>query len=97
MVKVDLMTTDKITAWRIRDAMACHPLLGGRTAQISIDANHQHVTISGWTTDERLSEIAGRLAQGAAGRRLVSVNLSVGVDTRQVCPPIERAGTPQLC
>jgi hypothetical protein len=97
MVRVDLMTTDKITAWRIRDAMACHPLLGGCTAQISIDANYEHVTLSGWTSDERLSEIALRLAQNAAGRRLISVNLNVGVQCRQSSTTIEQAVAPQLC
>jgi hypothetical protein len=52
VVRVDLMTTDKITAWRIRDAMANHPLLGGCTAQISIDASHDYVMLSGWASDE---------------------------------------------
>ena len=97
MVRVDLMTTDKITAWRIRDAMACHPLLGGCTAQISIKANHEHVTLSGWASDERLSKIAHRLAQNAAGRRLISVNLKVGVQCSQSNRTIEQAIAPSLC
>lgn len=96
MVKVDIMTTDKITAWRIRDAMACHPLLGGCTAQISIAANREHVTLSGWATDEGLSEIAARLAQNAAGRRLVSVNLQVGVLAKRSIRGAEHATTPAL-
>ena len=96
MVRVDLMTTDKITAWRIRDAMASHPLLGGRTAQISIAANHERVTLSGWTSDERLSEIARRLAQSVAGRRLVSMNLSIGVHSRQICPAVDRDVASQI-
>ena len=97
MVRVDLTTTDKITAWRIRDAMACHPLLGGCTAQISIDANHKYVTLSGWTSDERLSEIALQLAQSAAGRRLISANLNIGVQCRQSSTTIEQGVAPQLC
>jgi len=96
MVRVDLTTTDKITAWRIRDAMACHPLLGGSTAQISIEANHEQVTLSGWARDERLSEIALRLAQNEAGRRLISVNLKVGVQCRQSDRTIEQAIAPPL-
>jgi osmotically-inducible protein OsmY len=89
MVRVDFMTTDKITAWQIRDRLACHPLLGGAAAQISISASHEHVILSGWTGDERLLAIAARMAQGAAGRRLVSVKLNVGDQCRQ---PASSAG-----
>ena len=97
MVRVDLMATDKITAWRIRDAMANHPLLGGCTAQISIDAGREYVTLSGWASDQGLSEIAGRLAQNAAGRRLVSIDLRVGVQCSQSNKTAEQDITPQLC
>ncbi len=96
MVRVDLMATDKITAWRIRDAMANHPLLGGCTAQISIDAGHEHVTLSGWTSDQGLSEIAGRLAQNAAGRRLVSINIRVGVQCSRSNEMTDQSSVPQL-
>ena len=96
MVRVDFTTTDKITAWRIRDRLACHPLLGGAAAQISISASHEHVTLSGWTSDEGLSEIAARMAQGAAGRRLVSVNLVVGVRCKRAASSVEPHGALRL-
>jgi hypothetical protein len=97
VVRVDLMTTDKITAWRVRDAMANHPLLGGCTAQISIDASHDYVMLSGWISDEDLSQIALRLAQTAAGRRLVSVNLRVGVQCGRSNAKFEQDLATQMC
>ncbi len=69
MVRVNGMTTDKATAWRIRDELAAHPLLGGATAQISVSAGADGVVLTGWTSDEALLEIAARLAARAAGRR----------------------------
>lgn len=71
MVRVSKSTTDITTAWRIRDTMAAHPLLGGATAQIEVLARHDCVIIEGWTLDEGLIETAGRLARRVAGKRTV--------------------------
>src|SRR5690606_6179772 len=62
MVRVSHGTADRITAWRVRDALACHPLLGGATAQISIHADFESVTLEGWTLDDRVQQLAIRLA-----------------------------------
>ena len=75
MVRVHPTTTDKITAWRVRDALACHPLLGGATAQISVSAGIENVILTGWTLDERLMQEAQHLARRAAGRRVVQMQL----------------------
>lgn len=71
MVRVSTVASDPVTAWRIRDAMAAHPLLGGATAQIEVSAGHECVILSGWTFDEELITIAGKLAKQVAGRRSV--------------------------
>lgn len=75
MVRVSHGTADRITAWRVRDALACHPLLGGATAQISIQADFESVTLEGWTLDDRVQQLAIRLAMRAAGRRAVQTHL----------------------
>lgn len=75
MVRVHPTTTDKITAWRVRDALACHPLLGGATAQISVTAGRESVVLDGWTLDDRLVQEAQRLARRVAGRRVVQIQL----------------------
>lgn len=75
MVRVNGMTTDKATAWRIRDALAAHPLLGGVTAQISVAAGPDGVVLTGWTSDEALLEMAARLAARAAGRRPIRLQI----------------------
>lgn len=78
MVRVHAMTTDKITAWRIRDALACHPLLGGGTAQIDVEVDHEQVILTGWATDERVLRLVEQLVRGAAGRHAISVQLYHG-------------------
>lgn len=75
MVRVDHTTVDKATAWRIRDALASHPLLGGCTAQINIAAGSDGVLLTGWTSDDELKQIASRLALRAAGKRPVHLAL----------------------
>jgi hypothetical protein len=82
MVRVALGASDPITAWRVRDALAAHPLLGGATAQISIVACHDTVILEGWALDERLQQLALRLARQAAGRRSVQIRLRI-----QHCAP----------
>lgn len=78
MVRVSQQGNDRATAWRVRDLLAGHPLLGGATAQIVIVAEADQVLIEGWTVDERVRTLAVRLAQRAAGRRAVTVRLICG-------------------
>ena len=75
MVRVHAMTTDKITAWRVRDALACHPLLGGGTAQIDVEVDHDQVTLTGWAADERLLQLVEQLVRRTAGRHAISVQI----------------------
>jgi hypothetical protein len=77
MVRVSRIASDQATAWRIRDALAIHPLLGGATAQINIIANYEAVILEGWTIDEELIGLAIRLALPAAGHRTVQPQLRV--------------------
>ena len=53
MVRVELNAAAPDIAWRVRDALASHPLLGGATAQITIVANHRGVILEGWAVDEQ--------------------------------------------
>lgn len=87
MICVSPSTSDKATAWRVRDAMARHPLLGGAIAQIQIDACREVVTLEGWVLDEGLQQLARRIAVRAAGSRPVTARLHVrrqSVGTYQV-------------
>lgn len=77
MVRVHRSTTDLATAWRIRDALACHPLLGGGGAHIDVIASFENVVLDGWTDDEKLTGLAVKLAGRAAGRRAVRTQLAV--------------------
>jgi hypothetical protein len=63
------------TAWRVRDALASHPLLGGATAQITVIAGPHCVVLEGWTVDEQVKQLAIRLARRAAGRCAVQMRL----------------------
>lgn len=65
------VASDPVTAWRIRDALAAYPLLGGATAQIDVIAGHECIVLEGWTWDEELTGIAGKLAARVAGNRPV--------------------------
>ena len=67
MVRVELNAAAPDIAWRVRDALASHPLLGGATAQITIVANHRGVILEGWAVDEQVRQLAIRLARRAAG------------------------------
>jgi hypothetical protein len=71
MVKVHVTTTDLCAAWRVRDALAAHPLLGGATAQISVIAHGQGIVLDGWAIDDEVIALAVRLASRAAGQRTV--------------------------
>jgi hypothetical protein len=75
MVKVHTNTTDKVAAWRVRDALAAHPLLGGATAQISVVAHLQGIVLDGWVIDDQVMQVAIRLANHAAGQRAVQAKL----------------------
>ena len=86
MVRVSLGASDPITAWRVRDALAVHPLLGGATAQINIVASHELVILEGWAMDEALQTVALRLALRAAGRRSVQTRLRIGTPPRRHTP-----------
>ena len=75
MVKVHHYTTDRVVAWRVRDALAAHPLLGGATAQIQIIASYEGVILDGWVLDEQIVQLAVRLARRAAGKRCIQAHL----------------------
>ena len=75
MVRVDATATDQCTAWRVRDALAAHPLLAGASAQIYIRAGHDGVVLEGWARDERIVQVALRLAYRSVGRRSLQSRL----------------------
>lgn len=75
MVRVHVTTTDLVTAWRVRDALAAHPLLGGATAQIHVIATTQGIVLDGWALNEQTVQLAVRLACRAAGQRAVQPRL----------------------
>ena len=75
MVRVEVNTANPDTAWRVRDALASHPLLGGATAQITVMASHHCVMLEGWTVDEQVKQLAMRLARRAAGRCAIQLCL----------------------
>ncbi len=75
MVRVAINATDPNTAWRVRDALASHPLLGGATAQITVIAHHNCVQLEGWTVDDQVKQLAMRLARRAAGRCVVRMQV----------------------
>lgn len=77
MVKVDPKTTDQIVAWRVRDTLAAHPLLGGATAQIHIIAGYEAVILVGWAVDESVLQLAVHLTQRIAGKRTVQPELEI--------------------
>lgn len=75
MVVIHPTTRDCATAWRVRDALAAHPLLGGATVSIRISAGPTVVLLEGWVQDERILQLALRLAQRSAGQRTVKNGL----------------------
>jgi len=79
MVHIEANPRDPAAAWRVRDALAAHPLLGGATAHIKIRAGRDVIILEGWAIDEAVRALAVRLAQRAAGRRTVQVRLIYGV------------------
>lgn len=84
MVRVAATTTDHVTAWRVRDSLASHPMLGGGTASIRIMADHSRVQLEGWVMDAAVHELALKLAARSAGRRAVSTQISVE-NCRSLC------------
>lgn len=77
MVRISRGAADRITAWRVRDALASHPLLGGATAEICIEADFDSVTLEGWVLDEQVQQLAIRMARRAAGRNPVQTYLRI--------------------
>jgi osmotically-inducible protein OsmY len=77
MIRVSPSTVDQATAWRVRDALARHPLLGGAIVQIQISACRDVVTLEGWVLDEGLQELATHIAVRAAGSRPVTERLRI--------------------
>ena len=77
MVKVHHNTTDQIVAWRVRDRLAAHPLLGGATAQIHIIADYEEIILAGWAVDEAVIQLALRLTKRVAGKRAVHRDLQI--------------------
>lgn len=75
MVKVHIATTDHVTAWRVRDALAVHPLLGGAMARIHVVATPHGIVLEGWVVDEQTVQLALKLACRAAGQRAVHPRL----------------------
>lgn len=75
MIRVSPSTTDRAMAWRVRDTLARHPLLGGALAQVQINACRQVVVLEGWVLDEGLYKLALQLATQAAGSRPVHERL----------------------
>lgn len=75
MVRVHFTSTDHINAWRVRDALAAHPLLGGATAHITIYAHLHGIVLEGWVVDESTLNLAARLARRAAGPRAIQTRL----------------------
>lgn len=97
MVRVHALTTDKITAWRIRDLLATHPLLGSAAAQIDVQSDHETVILTGWAADAHLLQLVEQLATNAAGRRTLSMQIHCGCITKSmrtnVCAPGGSANT----
>jgi hypothetical protein len=75
MVKVHIATTDHVTAWRVRDALAVHPLLGGAMAHIHVMASSYGIVLEGWVVDEPAVQLALKLACRAASQRPVHLRL----------------------
>ncbi|MCB9138277.1 MAG: BON domain-containing protein [Caldilineaceae bacterium] len=75
MVRIHHKTSDPQMAWRVRDALACHPLLGGAMAQISVTARRDAVILQGWVADDDLKRTAIRLTTQVAGRRPLYIEL----------------------
>ena len=83
MVQIEACPRDPAAAWRVRDSLAAHPLLGGSTAYIKIVANHDGIVLEGWAIDEAVRALAVRMAQRVAGRRAVEVHMSHGANATQ--------------
>ena len=77
MVRVSQTTSDQVTAWRIRDEMASHPLLGGAAAHINVIAGDEGIILEGWAFDEMVRSLAIRRALRAAGHLPVQTRLSI--------------------
>lgn len=91
MIQVSSSSREMAIAWRVRDALARHPLLGGATADIQIEMCSHVVVLEGWVLDEGLSDLVHRLASRAAGQRPIRTSLRVrrpGRRARDISPSI---------
>lgn len=77
MVIVHKAAVEHAAAWRVRDTLAAHPLLGGATAYIQVSISPTGILLEGWVMDERTAQLAIRLACRIAGRRTVQPNLQM--------------------
>lgn len=84
MVRVAPATSDHITAWRIRDLLASHPMLGGGAAEIRVVADHRRVVLEGWAMDAAVRDLALKMASRAAGKRAVSTQVAIQ-NCRSLC------------
>lgn len=65
--------------------MATHPLLGGATAQIDVIVAYECVILEGWTLDEGLIDVAGRIARRVVGNRSLENRIRAGAFKRTPC------------
>ena len=78
MIRVHAETSDKITAWRVRDRLAVHPLLATAAVQIDVLADHECIALIGWAADARLLQLAEQLSRRVAGHRSLSRRIDNG-------------------
>ena len=71
MIQVAPTASDLAMAWRVRDLLAQHPLLGGSGTRLTISACRASVVVEGWAADEDLVQHIRRTAHRAAGARPV--------------------------
>jgi hypothetical protein len=71
-------------AWRVRDLLAAHPLLGGALAQINVCAGYETICLEGWACDDEVRQLALRLAMRAAGRRAVDMQIQVRCSAHRI-------------
>jgi hypothetical protein len=83
-------------AWRVRDALARHPLLGGSTANITVVASREAILLQGWVLDDGVHRLAVQIAARTAGPHVVQPQLSTGHCPDEVRFPWRHPGQPQV-
>lgn len=92
MICVARSAVDLATAWRVRDALARHPLLAGSVTRIQINASRENISLEGWVLDEQLQQLAQQIALREAGCRPVLIRLVTGVNSVPDQPvPVQQA------